>query len=376
MVKLTDVADIKYGCAFDSKSFTDDDSYPQLVRIRDVKRGFSETFYKGEYSRDYVLSEGDLLVGMDGEFNIARWKVDGALLNQRVCKIVARPGTYEEYLRFILGKVLKEIEGMTSFATVKHLSAKELNKLELDMPKYEEQVHRSRVLLKVENIIDKRQLQLDNLDELVRARFVEMFGDLDENPHGWNKSLLSNVILNANNGMSRRGNDKYGNIVMRLIELQEGFIDYSRPNRIMLKDYEKKRYLLKEKDVLFARVNGNPNNVGRCAVFYDIDEDVYHNDHIIRVHFDEKILDAIFASTVLNSDYGKRQLMGKIKTSAGQYTVSQDGIGSILIALPPIEIQQEFASFVEQVNKSKVEVQKALDKAQVLFDSLMQKYFG
>ena len=229
-----------------------------------------------------------------------------------------------------------------------------LKEIDLEYKDVESQKNIVKALDTATNIIELYKVELSKLDNLVRARFVEMFGDLDENPHGWNKSLLSNVILNANNGMSRRGNDKYGNIVMRLIELQEGFIDYSRPNRIMLKDYEKKRYLLKEKDVLFARVNGNPNNVGRCAVFYDIDEDVYHNDHIIRVHFDEKILDAIFASTVLNSDYGKRQLMGKIKTSAGQYTVSQDGIGSILIALPPIEIQQEFASFVEQVNKSKL----------------------
>ena len=87
MAKLTEVADIQYGYACDSKNFTDDTSYPQLARIRDVKRGFSETFYKGEYSKDYVLYAGDLLVGMDGEFNVARWKVDGALLNQNLrCK--------------------------------------------------------------------------------------------------------------------------------------------------------------------------------------------------------------------------------------------------------------------------------------------------
>lgn len=112
-----------------------------------------------------------------------------------------------------------------------------------------------------------------------------------------------------------------------------------------------------------ARVNGNPENVGRCAVFYDIGEPVFHNDHIIRVHFDDNDLDGPFASALLNSEYGKRQLRNQIKTSAGQYTVSQDGIGAIVAILPPIENQRQFAAFVAQVDKSKRAVQKALDEA-------------
>ena len=106
MTKLTELCDIQYGYAFDSQQFTEDASYPQLARIRDVKRGYSETYYSGEYPEEYILSAGDLLIGMDGEFNIARWKIDGALLNQRVCKVKAKPDTDEEYLRFLLVKAL------------------------------------------------------------------------------------------------------------------------------------------------------------------------------------------------------------------------------------------------------------------------------
>ena len=181
-----------------------------------------------------------------------------------------------------------------------------------------------------------------------------MFGDPEENPFGWNKVPLSDVIISANNGMARRGNDENGNIVMRLVELQDGYIDYSNPNRIILKDNEKKRYLLKDKDFLFARVNGNPDNVGRCAVFHDIGEEVYHNDHIIRVHFNDKLLEGTFASALLNSDYGKRQLKSQLKTSAGQYTVSQDGIGAIITILPSMDKQNEFADFVRATDKSKL----------------------
>ena len=351
--KLTDLCTIQYGYAFDSESFTSDNSFPPLVRIRDVKRGCSETFYSGDYPPEYVIHSGDLLVGMDGEFNIARWRSGDALLNQRVCKITAKGGTDEEYLRFALQKALKEIEERTAFVTVKHLSAKELNKLELEIPNLGEQARIAQMLCKLERIISSREEELFALGNLIKARFVEMFGDPETNPKGWRKKPLSDVITAANNGMARRGNDEDGNIVMRLVELQDGYIDYSNPNRIVLTQAEKKRYLLNDKDFLFARVNGNPDNVGRCAVFYDIGEPVFHNDHIIRVHFNDNALDGPFASALLNSEYGKRQLRNQIKTSAGQYTVSQDGIGAIVAILPPLELQLQFAAFVAQIDKSK-----------------------
>ena len=232
------------------------------------------------------------------------------------------------------------------------------------------------ILDKIQEDINIIQIQVSKYDELIKARFIEMFGDPEENPFNWEKILLAKVIINANNGMARRGNDNDGNIVMRLVELQDGYIDYSNPNRIILKDNEKKRYLLKDKDFLFARVNGNPDNVGRCAVFHDIGEDVYHNDHIIRVHFDEELLNGTFASALFNSDYGKKQLKSQIKTSAGQYTVSQDGIGAIATILPPAKLQNQFADFVQQVDKSREEVKRSLEKTQQLYDSLMQEYFG
>ena len=111
-------------------------------------------------------------------------------------------------------------------------------------------------------------------------------------------------------------------------------------------------------------------------MFNEIEEPVYHNDHIIRVHFDENKINGCFTSVLLNSDYGKRQLKEQIKTSAGQYTISQDGIGAIITIIPPLQFQRQFAVFVEQVDKSKLEIQKSLEKLEILKKSLMQQYFG
>ena len=279
------------------------------------------------------------------------------------------------FLMYALRGKRTYIENRAKGVAQKGIYLKEVSDIDIYIPDISNQEIIINKLDKVNAIIKLRQEELLALDDLIKARFVEMFGEPQDNPFGWDKMPLSNVILNANNGMARRGNDENGNIVMRLVELQDGYIDYSNPNRIVLKENEKTRYLLRDKDFLFARVNGNPDNVGRCAVFEDIGEDVYHNDHIIRVHFNELLLNGTFASALLNSDYGKRQLKGQIKTSAGQYTVSQEGIGAIVTILPPISLQKEFANFVKQVNKSKVAVQKALDETQMLFDSLMQEYF-
>lgn len=249
---------------------------------------------------------------------------------------------------------------------------------EVDIPDYsaDEQTTIVAQFEKIDGLLDLRKQQLSKLDELVKARFIEMFGDPVVNPKSWETVPLSALIINANNGMSRRGKDADGSIVLRLVELQNGFIDYSAPNRICLNDTEKKRYELVDNDFLFARVNGNPDYVGRCAVFKSIGEPVFHNDHIIRVHFDETKINGCFTSVLLNSDYGKRQMREQIKTSAGQYTISQDGIGAITAILPPLELQEQFAAFVEQTDKSKLEIQKSLEKLETLKKALMQKYFG
>ena len=296
--------------------------------------------------------------------------------NQGFKNLICSDAIDNRYLYWFLKGNTEYLNSLGRGATFKEISKQIVSSIEITVPDHEEQMTAVEALEKVARVIRLRKQQLAALDDLIKARFVEMFGDPETNPKGWKKKPLAEVITAANNGMARRGNNEDGNIVMRLVELQDGYIDYSNPNRIVLTDAEKKRYLLKDKDFLFARVNGNPDNVGRCAVFNDIGEPVYHNDHIIRVHFNDSAVDGAFASALLNSTYGKRQLKNQLKTSAGQYTVSQDGIGAVVAILPPIELQREFADFVKQVGKSKVVVHKALDEAQVLFDSLMQQYFG
>ncbi|MDO5308366.1 MAG: restriction endonuclease subunit S, partial [Planctomycetia bacterium] len=134
--KLCSVTQILYGYPADSKSFTEDCLYIPLIRIRDVVRGYSETFYKGDYPPEYVIHKGDILVGMDGEFNLNRWNDRNALLNQRVLRIQSNDEAVvlNSFLFHLLSPVFKKLELSIQGSTVKHLSAKAINTILIPIP--------------------------------------------------------------------------------------------------------------------------------------------------------------------------------------------------------------------------------------------------
>lgn len=349
--KLTDLCSIQYGYAFDSDNFTEDTQYLPLVRIRDVKRGFSETFYSGEYPAQYVIHTDDLLIGMDGEFNIARWKSGDALLNQRVCKVAAKPGTNEEYLRFALIGALKEIEARTAFVTVKHLSAKELNKLVLDVPPYEKQKQIATILGKIERVIGQRDGELSLLDELIKARFVEMFGDPETNPYGYETKLGEDVFKLSN-----------GKFVPEDKRFQSGTPVYGGNGISWYTD----EILYDNDTIVVGRVGFQSGNVHFVkGPLYISDNAMY----ICNLFDDGYILQFLFY-LMEHINFTRFQDAGDLKK------ITQKPFMKYSYIKPPVEIQQKYISFVEQTKKTKAAVQKALDEAQVLFDSLMQEYFG
>lgn len=344
-VKLKDITKFSKGTQINGKNLIDDGAYSYL------NGGIKPSGKWNEFNvaeNTVTISEGGNSSGYVNYMNEAFWC--GAH-----CYYLYDGPKNSKYLYYALKSQQERLFRIRSGACMPNIKKSDLGNFIIE---YEEDETRQeevvKVLEKCELLIEDYNKKLVLLDEAVRARFVEMFGDPEDNPFKWDKMPLSNIMLNANNGMARRGNDENGNIVLRLVELQDGYINYSNPNRICLNENEKKRYLLKNNDFLFARVNGNPDNVGRCAVFHDIGEDVYHNDHIIRVHFNEELLNGVFASELINSNFGKRQLKKRIKTSAGQYTVSQDGIGAIVSIVPPLELQNQFASFVQEIDKSRL----------------------
>ena len=356
MKKLIDICDIQYGYAFDSAYFTENSCYPPLARIRDVKRGYSETYYSGGYSEEYILASGDLLVGMDGEFNIARWKCDGALLNQRVCRLLAKKGTNEEYLRFAMMKVLKEIERRTAFVTVKHLSAKELNKLQLVVPDLSTQNKVAEILSRLEKIIGLRRQELKRLDDLIKARFVELFGDPIKNPKGWDVVKLSECLERIDNGKSFTcdSNAREGAFPAILKLSAATYGDY-RPyeNKALL---DEKQFVesveVHRGDLLFTRKN-TPDLVGMAAYVFETPEKLMMPDLIFRLVTNERMTPTFLWQLINNREF-RPAIQGISGGSAKSMSnISKERLKNIEIICPTISEQKKLEGVLDQVNKSK-----------------------
>ena len=235
---LTKVSQITYGYPFNSKLFSSKATNKKaLVRIRDVLKGYTKTYTSEICDKSYLIHKGDLLVGMDGEFNISEWKSAPAYLNQRVCRIEPI-GIDRLYLKYFLQIQLKKIEDRTTFVTVKHLSAKALNNIIVSVPSAEYQRKISSILNIIDNSIFLQLRRLNVLNDLVKSQFVLMFGDAG-NYYLHNKIVnITDVAKDIFAGgdkpkdFSSEQNDVYKHPVYSNGEKNSGLLCYSKTARV------------------------------------------------------------------------------------------------------------------------------------------------
>ena len=377
---LPEVCIIQYGFPFDSSKFCSAEGVP-LVRIRDVVRGYSETYTTEIAGENYIVNDGDLLIGMDGEFNIAYWKGGRAYLNQRVCRLIPREDVDRDYIFYYMPQALKAIEDATPFVTVKHLSAKQLSKILIPLPDMSEQQRISAVLRSVDRVIAMRKKELDELNNLVKSRFIELFGDPERNPKKWPvvsiteiiQGKVSNGFFAKRNAYRTDGNVQVlgvANIVNRMYSNIEGL---PRTNATQA---EKEKYRVNYGDMLFCRSSLVAEGIGKASIVpQDTPQNVLFECHVIRLPLDLQKCVPEFVQTLSTTPYFRKQIIAQSKT-ATMTTIGQDGILKAAIILPPVELQQEFLRFVKQTDKSKLAVQKGLQELEILKKSLMQQYFG
>ena len=223
-------------------------------------------------------------------------------------------------------------------------------------------------------LIELRKKQLNELDNLVKARFVEMFGIYPSNQMGWETGKIRDTVADVRYGSSRPAVDggKYPYLRMNNITYG-GELDLSDVKRIDVPENELDKCTVRRGDVLFNRTNSK-ELVGKTCV-YDRDEMMVLAGFVIRVRVNDRVLPE-FLSAFLNTDFSKKTLSEMCKAAIGQANINAQEMQNIGLYLPPLELQRQFVQFKKQVDKSKVVVQKALDEAQTLFDSLMQQYFG
>lgn len=229
------------------------------------------------------------------------------------------------------------------------------------------------ILDKADTIRCKRKEAVKLSEDLLNSLFLDMFGDPVVNQKGWDIKPLKDQVIHANNGISRRRKevDNVGDIVIRLQDVHYDGIRFNKElNRIRLDSKEKNRYCVDVGDILFIRVNGNPDYVGRSAVFKGFSEKIYHNDHLIRIKIGSAYLPE-FISYCFNQKGGRKIISTQIKTSAGQHTISQGGIEQLEFYRPPLALQEKFVQVMTKVSQ----IPFGSFDGESLFDSLSQRAF-
>lgn len=230
------------------------------------------------------------------------------------------------------------------------------------------------VLGKADELLSIREQQLAKLDELVKARFVEMFGTFPANPFRWSIGKIQDVVSDVRYGSSRPAVEggKYPYLRMNNITYS-GELDLHDTKRIDIPDSELDKCTVRRGDVLFNRTNSK-ELVGKTCV-YNRDELMVLAGFVIRVRVNERIRPEIL-SAFLNMDFSKRMLIGMCKTAIGQANINAKELQNIDLYIPPIELQDQFVTLKNKIDQQKQAVQQSLEKLELLKKALMQEYFG
>ncbi|HFV2218724.1 TPA: restriction endonuclease subunit S [Escherichia coli] len=374
LVTLGKHIDILSGCAFPSSGFNRNNGVP-LIRIRDILSGKTETYYEGSYDLKYLIKKGDLLVGMDGDFNREYWKGTDALLNQRVCKITPNPETLDKnFLYHFLQKELDKIHATTDVVTVKHLSVKKIQDIKIRLPSLKEQKRIAAILDKADAIRQKREQAIKLADDFLRAKFLEMFGTPANNIHRFPKGTIRDLVDSVNYGTSAKASIDSGEYpILRMGNITyQGRWDFTDLKYLDLIVKEKDKYLVKEGDLLFNRTNSK-ELVGKTAV-YEEDRPMAFAGYLIRVR-PNSIGNNYYISGYLNSIHGKITLMNMCKSIVGMANINAQELQNIEILIPPKHLQDEYEIIYKKIKKGLSIYDKSAMQLQLLASNLSNKYF-
>ena len=272
-----------------------------------------------------------------------------------------------EYIYYLL--LSKNWDDGTNKAVMgKTLNKATLSKVKVNIHSMQEQQEIVYVLNQATALIELHQQQLQKLDDLVKARFVELFGDLKTNPKKW--PILSFPEFAKIDGNMTTDYEKYADYPhIGIDSIEKGTGKLSGYRTVREDGVISGKYIFTPKHIIYSKIRPNlnkvalPNFCGLCSA------DAYP------ILPNYKNCNRIFLATAMRSEYFLEYIL-QFSSRTNLPKVNRKEIAGFRMPLPPLSLQEQFATFVEQVDKSKVAVQKSLDEAQLLFDSLMQQYFG
>ena len=326
-----------------------------------------------------IANKNDILISVRAPIGALNYATEQCCIGRGLASITVKDEVLRNYVFRLLKANRNKLINQGSGSTFKAIGKSNLEELRIPIVDEMTQKKIMNLMDATEQIIRQRQIELQLFDDLIKARFVEMFGDPKANPFEWTTSTVGELILSceagwSGNGMQRKKKD--GEIaVLKVSAVTKGYFDFDECKVLDDQDIIKKYVYPQAGDLLFSRANTREMVGATAVITQDYPEHIL-SDKLWRVRFCDAA-NVWYMKYVLSSK-SIRSIFSSVSngTSGSMFNVSMGKFKSIRIPLPPIELQQQFADFVTQVDKSKAAVQKALDETQLLFDSLMQEYFG
>lgn len=291
--------------------------------------------------------------------------------NQGFKNLICSPQIDNRYLYWFLKGNTKYLNSLGRGATFKEISKQIVSNIEINVPSLEQQHRAVTHLEKVNAVVGLRKRQLQKLDELVKARFVEMFGDTE-----YPKVALIDLITEGaglSYGIVQPGDDGTGDMgVLRPVNMANGMIltdGIKYINRSIGEGFKKTELTGNE---LLITVRGT---TGVTALTDSRFAGMNVTRGIAVIRYARNKINPVYLNAYLNTENSQRYIHEHTRGATLQQ-INLSDLRNQQIAVPPMEQQEQLAAFIKQTDKSKIAIQKALDEAQVLFDSLMQQYFG
>ncbi len=377
-VRLGDVLEVQSGFAFKTEFFTQNEGVP-LIRIRDLPNADTKINYCGPFRDDFLVLNGDYLIGMDGTFECYRWKGGRALLNQRVCRLRNFHHTIDpEYVYFGIQRELREIENTTAFVTVKHISAGQIANINFPCPPLPEQRRIVDILYRAESIVRLRREAQKKAAELIPALFTDLFGDPVTNPKGWPIQRLDNVsqvISGATKGRRLTPNQAIELPYMRVANVKDGHLDLTEVKTIQIKRTEVERLKLEIGDLLMTE-GGDPDKLGRAALWAGEVDLCVHQNHIFKVRSDRAQVLPEYLRALVGSAYGKDHFLRIAKKTTGIASINKTQLSAFPVVLPPLDKQRTFVAHVATMESIQIQQATATTQADATFNALLAQVFS
>lgn len=355
VVELGELLSVFSGFAFKSSEFNDSGDGIPIIRIRDVKPSKSKTFYSGSYDEKYIVNNGDILIGMDGEFNINVWSGGTALLNQRVARLEEFRNVEGKYVFYLIKQKLKEIEDQTYAVTVKHISAKQIKEIKIPLPPIEIQREIVAELDGYQKIIDAAQTIVQTYKPTIKI-----------NPE-WAICKLGTVASFSMGGTPAQSEINTGDATVPWVkgsDLAKGEI-YETDNHITQTGIETSRASFYDAGTVLVGRTGQGKTRGTVAILRNR---VTTNETMIGIFSDRAKLEPNYLRHSLASRYSDLRGIAGDNLRGG---ITQRDLSNFEIPLPPIEIQREIVAELEaeqqliNANKKLIEIYQQKIKSKI-----------